>query len=354
VFYAEQLVELGIHKQIANRLLEPFAHMTTIVSATDWENFFALRAHPDAQPEFQALADLMLEVYVGSEPKGLRAGEWHLPFADKYVEDGLSQEQLVKITTARCARVSYLNFEGDISYEKDYKLHDDLLASGHMSPFEHAAIRPQQAGAVRELRRLLPVPQDATQREPGRATCLFPAQGTEGCEAHEHHLEALERPGRPPPQGQGSRAVRARGGRVRPRLRDRPRHLRGGRPAEPVRGGVTGRVQGADSGRADWPGAHPGGQPAEFALQLLDGAHDVPADRQPRGRHRGGGRGRDARRVHPVPVPGGRGPGVRRQEGAEGHRARVRAAGPCHARGYSPARRRSGPSWAGRPSRGKK
>jgi thymidylate synthase ThyX len=149
VFYAEQLVELGIHKQIANRILEPFAHMTTIVSATDWENFFALRAHPDAQPEFQALADLMLEKYVEARPRSLQAGEWHLPFADKYVEDGLSQEQLVKITSARCARVSYLNFEGDISYEKDYKLHDDLLASGHMSPFEHAAFalsKPERSG----------------------------------------------------------------------------------------------------------------------------------------------------------------------------------------------------------------
>jgi thymidylate synthase ThyX len=123
--------------------------MTTIVSATDWENFFALRAHPDAQPEFQALADLMLEKYVEARPRSLQAGEWHLPFADKYVEDGLSQEQLVKITSARCARVSYLNFEGDISYEKDYKLHDDLLASGHMSPFEHAAFalsKPERSG----------------------------------------------------------------------------------------------------------------------------------------------------------------------------------------------------------------
>ncbi len=134
---SKNLLALGVHKQIANRLLEPFAHMTTIVSATEWGNFFNLRAHKDAQPEFQELAYQMLEVYVASRPVVLAADQWHLPFADKYIPDGLDTPSLLKIATARCARVSYLNFEGDIAFEKDYQLHDSLLASGHMSPFEH-------------------------------------------------------------------------------------------------------------------------------------------------------------------------------------------------------------------------
>lgn len=132
------LNKLGLHKQVANRITEPWAHMTTIVTATEWKNFFSLRAHPDAQPEFQELAYQMLEAYLSNEPKQLKDGEWHLPFADKYADD-LSVPQLVKITTARCARVSYKTFEGDIDHEKDYDLHDKLLTSGHLSPFEHAA-----------------------------------------------------------------------------------------------------------------------------------------------------------------------------------------------------------------------
>jgi hypothetical protein len=72
--------KVGAHKQLANRLTEPFAHMTTLVTATEWDNFFALRAHPDAQPEFQALADLMLFAYVEERPRKLMetaSGTYH-------------------------------------------------------------------------------------------------------------------------------------------------------------------------------------------------------------------------------------------------------------------------------------
>lgn len=140
VGYAWLLHKIGTHKQIANRLVEPFAHMTVVLSGTEWGNMFNLRVHPDAQQEFQALSYAMVEAYRDSKPKLLQPGEWHLPFADKYLTEGLSTEQLLKITTARCARVSYLNFEGDISFQKDCDLHDRLLMEGHMSCFEHAAM----------------------------------------------------------------------------------------------------------------------------------------------------------------------------------------------------------------------
>jgi thymidylate synthase ThyX len=113
-------------------------HITTIVTATEWGNFFNLRAHPDAHPTFQALADAMLSAYTASVPVELEPGEWHLPFADKYVPEGLDILLLLKIVTARCARVSYMTFDGDIDHDKDYGLHDDLMQNGHMSPFEHA------------------------------------------------------------------------------------------------------------------------------------------------------------------------------------------------------------------------
>lgn len=134
---AKKLLELGVHKQIANRLLEPFYYITTIITATDFENFFSLRAHKDAQPEFKVLAEKMLEDYNQSMPKFLQNDEWHMPFTSENFD--CTEAQKLKIATARCARVSYLNFEGIIDYEKDYELHDDLLISGHLSPFEHCA-----------------------------------------------------------------------------------------------------------------------------------------------------------------------------------------------------------------------
>lgn len=133
---AREFLGLGVHKQIANRVLEPFMWTTAIITATDLGNFFNLRLHKDAQPEFQELAFKMLEVYVKSEPS---TNGRHLPFGDKYINKGLSMEQIIKICVARCARVSYQNFEGEIDHEKDYMLHDSLLSAGHMSPCEHIA-----------------------------------------------------------------------------------------------------------------------------------------------------------------------------------------------------------------------
>ena len=151
VNWAEGLNNQGLTKQVVNRLLEPFMWHTVIVTGTEWENFFALRAHPDAEIHIQNLAYKMLEEYNKSTPKVLQAGEWHIPFGDRIdvtrlegqmqVSIPLEQWQSVKvqIATARCARVSYLNFEGKDDYEADIVLHDRLLASGHMSPFEHCA-----------------------------------------------------------------------------------------------------------------------------------------------------------------------------------------------------------------------
>ncbi len=82
----QALDQLNVHKQIASRIVEPWNHITVLATATDYANFFSLRAHKDAQPEFIYLAELMLEAYNQSEPKLLKTGEWHLPFADKYID----------------------------------------------------------------------------------------------------------------------------------------------------------------------------------------------------------------------------------------------------------------------------
>jgi thymidylate synthase ThyX len=138
VSHAKQLNELGIHKQIANRLMEPFFHITTLVTATEYQNFFKLRAHSAAQPEIRDLAYKMVDALADSIPERKTQGQWHIPFGDKFT-DGLSTEQKLKVATARAARVSYKTFEGQINYDKDYNLHDQLLTEGHYSPFEHCA-----------------------------------------------------------------------------------------------------------------------------------------------------------------------------------------------------------------------
>ena len=138
VHFASELHNLGLHKQVVNRLLEPFFNITTLVTATEFDNFFKLRAHPAAQPEIRDLAYKMLEAYNTSVPVEKEIGEWHIPFSDKYI-DGLTIEQKLKICTARAARLSYKTFDGEINFEKDYSLHDRLLSEGHYSPFEHAA-----------------------------------------------------------------------------------------------------------------------------------------------------------------------------------------------------------------------
>ena len=133
----------GVHKQVVNRLLEPFQFIKVIVTATEWDNFFNLRLHPDADPHINELARCMKEAMDNSEPVELQAGQYHLPyFGYLSHNDGnsLHLATAIKRSVARCARVSYMNHDSSApSIEKDIALHDLLLSSGHMSPFEHVA-----------------------------------------------------------------------------------------------------------------------------------------------------------------------------------------------------------------------
>lgn len=154
--YAEALRIYGVHKQIVNRLLGPFSWITVIASATDWANFFALRVHPDAQPEIQKIARMMAEAYVANRAnsKMLKVGDWHLPMiSDEDWEFVTTPEAaalmpleqpltiLKALSAARCARVSYLSHEGKRDPAEDIKLWAKLSKSQppHMSPFEHQA-----------------------------------------------------------------------------------------------------------------------------------------------------------------------------------------------------------------------
>ena len=181
---AKALNYLGVTKQLCNRLLEPFMWHTVLCTSTEFENFFELRCPKytniygttfkskkdylnhnglagvlsedgfrsvntsQAEIHIQALAEAMWDEYQNSIPKLLKSGQWHIPFGNNITMENFrthKDEELmeftdwykVKIATARAARLSYMTFDGEIDYEKDIKLHDSLLESHHMSPFEH-------------------------------------------------------------------------------------------------------------------------------------------------------------------------------------------------------------------------
>lgn len=154
VVNAKALSELGAHKQVVNRLLEPFMFMHVIVTATrpGLNNFFNLRLHSDAQPEIYELARLMDHAVMYSTPRELRSGEWHTPFVDWFRDGGEGRQVfmdehggVIPLDTARmvsvsaCAQVSYR--KNDLSVEKARRIYDRLIMSDvvHASPFEHVA-----------------------------------------------------------------------------------------------------------------------------------------------------------------------------------------------------------------------
>lgn len=137
VFSAESLLATGVHKQITNRLLEPFLWHTAIVTATEWENFFALRNHPDAQPEIKVIASMMEKIYYKHVPTQLKDYEWHLPLINDLPDLtllGYTEEQVKLVSVGRCARVSYLTHDGVRDPQADMELAQKLQSSGHMSP----------------------------------------------------------------------------------------------------------------------------------------------------------------------------------------------------------------------------
>ncbi len=128
-------------KQLVNRALEPWMWMTIVITGTDWHNFFALRAHPAADPTFQTLAYRWLDRYLKAKPVERDWGQWHLPFVPEMEERAfiLEGDAARKVSVARCARVSYTTHNKEKTLAEDIAQHDRMLGAGHMSPFEHQA-----------------------------------------------------------------------------------------------------------------------------------------------------------------------------------------------------------------------
>lgn len=143
---------VGLHKQIANRITEPWMTMKTVISGTEWKNFWWLRAHADAQPEIHELATKMQQAYDASTPQLLNPGEWHVPYVNTYRSlinnellysdskgDDITAQEACIISASCCAQVSYR--KNDDSFEKAEKIFKQLIESQpcHASPVEHQA-----------------------------------------------------------------------------------------------------------------------------------------------------------------------------------------------------------------------
>ena len=121
--HVRELLKYGLHKQLVNRLLEPFLHAQTVVTATEWDNFFQLRCHHDSQPEMQVLACAMRDAMNASKPEETI---YHLPYITQDDKDW--------------ARVSYLKHDGQkTDVQTDVSFASKLEAARHLSPFEHQA-----------------------------------------------------------------------------------------------------------------------------------------------------------------------------------------------------------------------
>lgn len=195
---AYYLATKNVTKQLINRLLEPYMYHTAIMTATEWENFFALRcpqytfgdkvfrSKSDAVQYFKgdaekhhktdwlrvnkgqsdihmmSLAEAIWDARNESTPRQLKAGEWHIPFMNKIpsligcpdratvATHGEFVPEYVKVSTAMCARTSYtvIGEEKEMTYEKLVGIHDKLIVQRplHASPMEH----PMQAMTHRE------------------------------------------------------------------------------------------------------------------------------------------------------------------------------------------------------------
>ena len=140
--WAEVFAEAGYHKQIANRLIEPYQWMKTVMTATEDDNWFWLRDHNDADPTIHALASVMWEAKQASEPVVLTPNDWHMPyFGDGYWLSGcgIPLEDALAISSSCCAQVSYRKLDDSLEKAKD--IFAKLIESKpcHASPTEHQA-----------------------------------------------------------------------------------------------------------------------------------------------------------------------------------------------------------------------
>lgn len=145
----------SIHKQNANRLLEPFMWHEALVTSTYWKNFLDLRISDGAQPEIKALAVLVRAVLHEHTP----TPSWiHLPFGDPDalpLDDWGKTSDALLAAASECARISYKD-RSSMKNNDNSALGRKLLEQKHMSPFEHIAF-DAESDAMKSTNELTPL-----------------------------------------------------------------------------------------------------------------------------------------------------------------------------------------------------
>lgn len=158
--FARLLTKLNVHKQLANRILEPWAYQKIVMTTTEIANWDWLRNDEEAQPEIEVVAKAMQEEIDNSLPFELGPGEWHVPYVNRrrdsageivyFLEeyfDGV-QDPVERILTAEEAKVISSSCSAQVSYrkldeslEKARGIVDRMITARrvHASPFEHQA-----------------------------------------------------------------------------------------------------------------------------------------------------------------------------------------------------------------------
>lgn len=152
----EWIEKYKLHKQVANRILEPFMKTTTIVTATEWSNFLYTRLAEGVEPSMHTLAILIEKALqystnlLNEQEKGLLSmipnitiGRYHLPFVTHEELKLESTQDCLMHSVARCARCTILSnvTKKQSTLEEDTNLFNRLLTAKpmHASPFEHQA-----------------------------------------------------------------------------------------------------------------------------------------------------------------------------------------------------------------------
>jgi hypothetical protein len=141
VTFVQYLISIGVHKQDANRYLEPWMKVALIVTGTEWDNFYTLRDHPHAQPEFQEFASEMHRLDETTAATPLQLGGWYKPWT----------QFNIAANTCKAASISYANHAKDRSDDDFLRIHDDLINADplHASPLEHCAIAVEPESVIR-------------------------------------------------------------------------------------------------------------------------------------------------------------------------------------------------------------
>lgn len=150
--FAEAFEEAGYHKQIVNRVIEPYSHTKLVISGTEWNNFFNLRIHKDAEPNIREMAIKIYELIYKSDGISLQNGEWHLPYIEYYEDfygnisygfngSPISLTEAIRISLACVAQVSYRSL--NTHPEAIDRIYNSLFPSNgapiHGSPAQHLA-----------------------------------------------------------------------------------------------------------------------------------------------------------------------------------------------------------------------